>query len=254
MSDEKIKMTNYRRELIVFLICLMISLFFHLSSTLKLTSGNFIIDQFGFWCAIIIQACFKPIEVFFHESSHALAAIMTGRNFYEIGLTWQGTGYVVLGESSVFKMAFCAFAGYIGASFWGYLIFHSSLREKRITRLLLLFFCLVFMHKSSDIITVLVLLGITFVFFFAWLFVKPGAYILRFIGIFIMVSAIYSPSYLFKYSSVGDHILMQEYTNIDAKVWIVLWFVIASLSLYLAYKHIILLASFEEKPRYTSTC
>ena len=73
------------------------------------------------------------------------------------------------------------------------------------------------------------------VFLLSWIFTILGSYLLRFIGIFIMVSAIFSPAYLFNYTNAGDHIIMQSITGIDSILWIACWMFIGGICLLHAY-------------------
>ena len=112
----------------------------------------------------------------------------------------------------------------------------SSLHEKRYTRACLFLFCLAFLYLCSNLESVFIVLSIMTVFFLAWFFERIGNYLLRFIGVFIMVSAIYSPTYLLKYTDGGDHVVMQSLTGISSTVWIGCWMLIAVYCLWQAFQ------------------
>jgi uncharacterized membrane protein len=93
-----------------------------------------------------------------------------------------------------------------------------------------------FFYFVDGINTFIILLLIVSVFFACWKFNNAGSYLLRFIGVFVMVSAIYSPTYLLNYSEQGDHVSMQGHTFIPSIVWIGVWVLCSLFFLYRAFK------------------
>lgn len=228
-------MNKTKQEKFLFIIFCFFSLFFHYASNAYIYISNELLLKILLYINLFLHLTFKPIEVFFHEASHGLVAIATGQHITALSLSWNGSGYVIYEESSRLSMAITAFFGYAGASIWGYLIYRSSLKSKKINRFLLMLFCLSFLYFSADIKTVIILSLIIVIFFISWSLDKVGPYLLRFIGIFIMVSAIFSPTYLLNHSEYGDHMIMQSYTDIPSILWIAIWFFLSLFCLYEAF-------------------
>ncbi len=236
-------------ERMFFLASMLVSFLFHITSSVAIPISNTFIQNIYMWFALLVQLCFKPTEVFFHEASHALVGMAFGREIYNLSINWRGFGQVRLEEAGMVQMAITAFAGYAGAAIWGYLIYVSSLHEKQYTRAFLFLFCLAFLYLCSDLESVLIVLTIMLVFFLSWFFERIGNYLLRFIGVFIMVSAVYSPTYLFKYTDGGDHIVMQSLTGISSQIWIGCWLVIAAYCLWQAFQVLKAKSQFERSVR-----
>lgn len=235
-------MSSINKERILFTVFCLISLSSHYSTlAYEYITNKYLIIIFAYF-NLFLNITFKPIEVFFHEASHGLAAIATGNKIISLGLSLDGSGQVIYAKSGILSMSITTFAGYAGAAIWGYLIYASSLRSKKISRFLLILFCLSFVYFSKDIKTIIILSIIILVFFISWILDRFGAYLLRFIGIFIMISAIFSPTYLLNHANKGDHIIMQSLTSLPATLWITIWFLLSLLCLYEAYR---LLITFE---------
>ncbi len=220
------------REKFLFIFFCFISLLFHFSSdTSKLITNEKWLQAFTYF-NIVIHLFFKPIEVFFHEASHGLAAIVTGKYILGLNLSWDGSGYVTYQNTDRLRTAFTAFWGYAGAAIWGYLIYVSSIKSNKVNRFFLSLFCLSFIYYADNLRTLIILASIIIVFLISWCSRRVGGYLLRFIGIFIMVSACFSPSYLIHHRALGDHIIMQSTTGITAIFWIGLWLAISLFCLY----------------------
>lgn len=97
-----------------------------------------------FWDSTLLKP-FKLFVVFLHETSHALAAILTGGRLHSISIAWDESGatYTSSGQG-VFVVI--ALAGYIGSIVWGQLMLRASLTGRWVR-------------------TISVLVGLTIIFF-----------------------------------------------------------------------------------------
>ncbi len=190
----------------------------------------------------IIQTLFKPFEVFFHEISHAIVAFSGGRDITSFGLKWEGSGLVNhIGVSNNLVVGLTSFAGYFGAALWGLFIYASALYSLKSVKIVMFILALIACFFIENLETLSVLLYIMAVLFALWKigitkYEKISLYLLRFIGIFSIVSAIYSPTYLFHYDQLGDHVSLSESVGFPPTLWIVLWIAFALIALFIAYK------------------
>jgi hypothetical protein len=78
-----------------------------------------------FWNSPLLKP-FKLFVVFLHETSHAIATIVTGGRLAAIALEWDESGatYAASGEGIFFIIAI---SGYIGSIIWGYAMLRASL-------------------------------------------------------------------------------------------------------------------------------
>ena len=187
-------------------------------------------------CAAALALSFIPVvhvpldwfETLLHESSHALAARLTGGRvdrvllyFNGSGLTWSAGGWPRL----------VAFSGYAGAVVWGALLYWlASNMDARRARVF--------------VIGVLVLLGLETVFWLAFspssllimgvMMLMMGALLhplsqtvahhaLQFIGLYTLLSALRSPLVLFGFAGDNDAATLRSLTFIPATVWVLIW-------------------------------
>ena len=186
----------------------------------------------------IFKYTFKTFEVFFHEASHSIVAMAFNRSIVEFNLDFNGSGHIGhFGASDIGKI-FTSFSGYFGASIWGFLIYISALYNQRWIKIPIVLFMSAFIIVAKNLETMLIIIGMMSLMVILWR-IKSKEFsngILRFIGVFIIVSAIYSPTYLFNYSDSGDHISMSEYTLIPSLIWIIIWTVFSTFLLYKSFK------------------
>ncbi len=170
----------------------------------------------------------KWFETLCHESSHALAAVLTGGTVDSIELAFDGSGLAWTRGGWGFLIAW---AGYAGALFWGALLYAmGSAMAQGTVRLvtgLLLFLGLleaVFWLKldASSYAIMAVLLTILA------LMLHPRAAklarpLLRLIGAFVLVSALVAPSYLLQTDQPNDAATLAGKTAIPAFVWACGW-------------------------------
>lgn len=181
-----------------------------------------------------LKFLFKPVEIFFHESSHLITALIFNSQDISLHLSYD-SGHIIH-KSTPLGRPFISFMGYFGASFFGFLIYFSSLHSSKILKGFLLGYTGFFIFFIGDIITVIILTYIISLFFLSWKLSKFGHHFIQFIGIFIMVASIYSPTYLWAYSDSGDHVSMADAIFIPSFIWIILWFINGCFFLYLAFK------------------
>jgi hypothetical protein len=186
----------------------------------------------------LLKYSLKPFEVFFHEASHALAVLLSGRELSSISISFDGSGFISHRGNGWIGETITSFSGYLGASVWGFLIYISALYKQKWIKVFLMVFVLFFLIYVENITTTFILIGIAVTLFSLWKFVPDtiSSLVLKFLGIFVNVSAIYSPTYLFYYSDSGDHIAMSELTLIPSLVWIVIWAITSILLLYASFK------------------
>lgn len=81
-----------------------------------------------FWQSPVLKP-FKLFVVFLHETSHAIATILTGGKLSAISIEWDESGatYAASGKGIFFIIAI---AGYIGSILWGYMMLKASLTSR----------------------------------------------------------------------------------------------------------------------------
>ena len=94
--------------------------------TLGIYGGIILLDHL-LWNTIIIYPL-KILTVFFHELSHALAAIATGGEVREIVLVPEQGGHCLIAGGNGFLVYS---AGYLGSLIWGGIILMSAANSKR---------------------------------------------------------------------------------------------------------------------------
>jgi hypothetical protein len=181
----------------------------------------------------ILQYTFKPIEVFMHESGHLLTSLAFGGEIVNFHLE-AGSGFVEhrIGSGA----AVVSFMGYFSASLLGFLIYYSSLHASKYVKIILIAYCSFFFLFVDGLHTAMILSFIIGIFVASWYLKTFGCYLLRFIGVYVMVSSIYSPTYLWSYSDTGDHISLSNQLMLPSALFIGLWFVIGLFFMYRAFK------------------
>ena len=111
-----------------------------------------------------ISIPFKWLESYFHELSHGIATILTGGMVSHIQLFPNGAGFCFSqGGSSIV----IAYAGYLGAALWGYVIFLLATKKSIIRFTLSLLGLTVassLVFWARDILTIAILLVLAIVF------------------------------------------------------------------------------------------
>lgn len=182
----------------------------------------------------LFKYTFKPVEVLMHEGSHLITSLLFGGKIVGLNLQWDSGS--VTHATSAFAQPLVSFAGYFGASFFGFLIYYSSLHVSKYLKFFLIAYCSFFFIYVDGLQTALILSLIILLWVACWKLGSFGCYLLRFIGIYVMVSSIYSPTYLFAYTDTGDHISLSEQTLIPSILWIACWFVLGIFFMYRAFR------------------
>lgn len=177
---------------------------------------------------------FKPIEVFLHENSHLVMTLLTGGGVDAFNLRVD-SGHVI-SRNHYFGNLLSSFSGYAGASFLGCLIYLSSFLSNKYIKGFILLFCFVPLIFIDGFITLFFTVYVISIFYLCWKLEKIGQYLLRFIGVYVMTAAIYSPTYLFAYSDSGDHVNLSNLTLLPSLIFILIWLFISLFFLYFSFK------------------
>lgn len=182
----------------------------------------------------ILKYTFKQFETFFHEIGHGFTSLLFGGNVVDLHLEYN-QGHVTHQTRELYR-PFVSFSGYFSASLFGFLLYASSLYISKYIKFFLVALSAFWFIYADGLMTVLILSIIMGTFIASWYLKTFGCYLLRFIGIYVMVSAIYSPTYLWAYSDSGDHISLSEQLFLPSGLFIVIWFTIGLFFLYRALK------------------
>ncbi|MEO5342657.1 MAG: M50 family metallopeptidase [Gammaproteobacteria bacterium SHHR-1] len=188
-----------------------------------------------------LLAPLKWFEVFFHEFSHGLAALLSGGDILRVDLQFGGSG------TCHYRGGFrplVAFAGYAGASLWGLAIYSAAAALNKRTAhlliaLLLASLALVALLWARDLETWLILLLMAGILL---LLLRHGEQSLlklavEFIGLFILISSIQSPLFLRYVQGRGDAADLRALTGIPELVWIGLWLLIGLTALLMVLRN-----------------
>lgn len=177
---------------------------------------------------------------YFHEISHGLAALLTGGDILGIELHFTGSG---LCQVSGGLRWLVYLSGYMGATFWGLLIYFSAEAvPKKYCHLLACF--LVFVLTVSAVLYArdfqswIVLLAISIWYSAAIKFRAklPLNFFLKLSGLYILLDAVRAPTYLFGHQGPNDAAGLAVQTGLPAFFWISLWLLAALGGLVLIWK------------------
>jgi hypothetical protein len=182
---------------------------------------------------------FKWQETFFHELSHGLAAILTFGWISRIVLKLNGAGvcYTRGGFSIVILLA-----GYLGAAFFGGLLYlagwmYGEQQSATLMLFLLIFYGLITLFFVRDITTIFIMASMGGAI---WLALQLPQFDLlplwlQFSGMYVMVSAIQSPLHLIDGEHHGDGAMLADRLFLPEIFWIALWFCASCFVLFLAW-------------------
>ncbi len=131
-----------------------------------------------------------------------------------------------------------SFSGYAGAAVWGALIYALSSFSIRFSQvvisLLLSLLVMTIIFWVRDILTLVIMLVLIALFSVKLRYAKTTMlnYGLQFIGISILLNALFSPFYLLDGRHLGDGATLSELTFIPEFIWIIIW---SSMALGLLY-------------------
>ena len=188
----------------------------------------------------VLHVPFKWLEVFFHEISHGLVAILTGGRVVSIELRPDGSGLCYYQGG---WRLLISFAGYAGAVAWGLLIYLSAKslgrRSNIIAWALTIMIGVSTILWARDLTTILILVIMGGLLFILAKF-SLGIWITsltQFIGIYVMQSALQSPTYLLDGQASGDGAVLASITFIPELIWVIIWIGIALLGFWYAWNH-----------------
>ncbi|MEI6895664.1 MAG: M50 family metallopeptidase [Colwellia sp.] len=183
----------------------------------------------------IVSIPLNWLETYFHEISHGIAALLTGGEIIRIQLFPNGSGLCTSRGGISFIISF---AGYAGATVWGWLLFKLAKSHQRNAQIfsglmiLLLLASLVFLAR--DILTIIILssLVVMFVFIIKMRRLHTLQILIKFFGLTILLNSLFSPTYLFDGRNLGDGAALASMTMIPEFIWVLLWCVLAIVALY----------------------
>ncbi|MCD8475334.1 MAG: M50 family metallopeptidase [Shewanella fodinae] len=181
---------------------------------------------------------FHWLESYFHELSHAIAAVISGGVVSQIRLFPDGSG---LCFSQGGWPVLVGFSGYTGAALWGTLLFFHVLSATR------------YSPKLSgswaggitdvgivgrDLLSIAIMLSLSVLFLLplklTYSTLLRGS--LRLVAMIVMLNALASPAVLLGLGQRGDAALLAQMTLIPAVIWVALWFAVGLGALYLCWR------------------
>lgn len=187
----------------------------------------------------LVSIPFNWLESYFHEISHGIAAILTGGNVLRIQLFANGAGLCTTQGGISFVINF---AGYAGATLWGWGIYKLASAHQKIAQIfsVLIFILLVssIVFWGRDLLTWFIL-GILAALFLLTIKLQKIHYLQRLMqlfGLLILLNSLSSPSYLLDGRHLGDGAALASMTFIPEIIWVAIWFSIALFALYSLYK------------------
>jgi peptidase M50B-like protein len=198
--------------------------FFDIYTTLLI-----LLAVFFLWNTLVTYPL-KILVVFFHESSHGIATILTGGKILAFELVPQAGGHVVSAGGNRFVTLT---AGYLGSLLWGVAIFYiavSSLKDRLLMGglgVLLLAITLLFASNSFAMLFG-ISTGVAMLLSSKYLSIKVNDFLLRVIGLTSMMYVpldIYSDTIQRSYLPSDAFMLAQEFggtTMLWGGVWLML--------------------------------
>ena len=187
----------------------------------------------------LVSIPFNWLESYFHEISHGIAAIVTGGKVLRIQLFANGAGLCTTQGGISFVISF---AGYAGATFWGWGIYKLASAHQRVAQgfSVLVFLLLVssIIFWGRDLLTWFIL-AVLATLFLLTIKLKKLHYLQRLMqlfGLLILLNSLFSPSYLLDGRNLGDGAALASMTFIPEFIWVLIWFSLALVALYSLYK------------------
>ncbi|MCW8832985.1 MAG: M50 family metallopeptidase [Colwellia sp.] len=187
----------------------------------------------------LVSIPFNWLESYFHEISHGIAALLTGGHVLRIQLFANGAGLCTTQGGISFIISF---AGYAGATLWGWGIYKLSSSHQRAAQafsvlILVLLLCSI-VFWGRDLLTwfILAVLAVIFLLTIKLQKVHYLQRLMQLFGLLILLNSLSSPSYLLDGRHLGDGAALASMTFIPEIIWIIIWFVLALWALYSLYK------------------
>ena len=177
-------------------------------------------------------------ETFFHELSHAIVDYFSGNILTGLKLNWDGSGWVSADGEENLTASF--YAGYLGASLWGSIIFLFGREANEINRkrFLLIWVTIIIVATFSLAIDINTYIISGFlIFFLSIVFLqkadRDAELMLEFLGIYIILNAIHSPLYILHDGDrVSDGYVLENLTGTPEMLYILSWWLIAVVCLF----------------------
>lgn len=187
----------------------------------------------------LVKNPFTIIETFFHEFSHGLAAVVTLGKIHSIKLRFNGSGTC---STSGGWRHFVLISGYAGASIFGFLIYYIGMKvqqnqAEQFLYSMMIFFIFVTLMWVRNPTTLICMFLIGTIFYFPLrheLYQYTSLY-LKFIGIYVCLSAVRAPLDLIDGKSEGDGAELFKITLLPEAVWIIAWVGFGAYCLYNIY-------------------
>ncbi|MCX7066742.1 MAG: M50 family metallopeptidase [Methylococcales bacterium] len=185
----------------------------------------------------------KLLVVFFHESSHAIATLLTGGMVKELVINQDQGGHVISQGGNRFIILS---AGYIGSLLWGVIIYMASVKshyDKEIMAVLGISILIITLVLSRSIFSWLfgLLSGGAMLLMARYLAEKYNDFALRLIGLTSMMYApldIYSDTISRSYLQ-SDAYLLAEYTGGTTLLWGSIWIIISIVVIFYCLKWVL---------------
>lgn len=182
----------------------------------------------------LLHVPFEWFETYFHEMSHGIAAVLTGGEIRRLELRFDGSG--TLWHAGSWLPPVVSFAGYAGSFFFGAILYlaASATAPQSAGRWGLGLAVAVGASAAlwvRDLQTLVVCAVLMAAFLGLW---KLGGnrltqWLLQFIGVYVVVAAFYSPTWLlWDGSGHSDAAALRRATGLPEVVWIVAWLVVGA--------------------------
>ncbi len=180
---------------------------------------------------------FKIFVVFIHETSHALAALLTGGQVVSMNVTFWQSGYVQYRGGMPVVIAA---AGYVGSALFGGLMLILAARDylaRAIFVALAALFALVTLFFVRNLFGLVFGFGAAALFAgLAWKYRRGFAYFVDVLAVFSSLYALYDLTDFLILGGRTDAHILARHTHVPAIVWAVLWSAISLAVVYAALR------------------
>jgi len=194
---------------------------------------------FYFWDHPVLYPL-KLLVVFFHESSHALATVLTGGEVKEFEINPEQGGYVISKGGNRFIILS---SGYLGSLLWGLIIYVASVQslyDKVLMGCLGGSIILITVLLSSSHFSLLfgLMSGIGMLVIARFLANNYNDFLLRLLG---LTSMMYAPLDIYSDTISRSHLesdayMLAEYTGGATMMWGGIWIIISLILIYFCLK------------------
>lgn len=194
---------------------------------------------FYFWAHPVLYPL-KLLVVFFHESSHALATVLTGGEVKEFEINPKQGGYVISQGGNRFIILS---SGYLGSLLWGLIIYAASVQslyDKILMGCLGGSIILITVFLSSSYFSLLfgLMSGIGMLIIARFLANSYNDFLLRLLG---LTSMMYAPLDIYSDTISRSHLesdayMLAEHTGGSTILWGSIWIIISLILIYYCLK------------------